>query len=131
MERLAVMYLLKLRYGDEFGNSAGGLWRLIFVLALMPWLRRYRLADELFEVEKDITKADVEEALAEGEETELVTRLSKKDENGAPEHMEDPQQEARKLRAYVKALEKKIEEKLGSESAQHLFSQIAQQIVMG
>jgi hypothetical protein len=47
MERLAVIYLLKLRYGKEFGTRAGGQWRLIFVLALMPWLRRYRLEDGL------------------------------------------------------------------------------------
>jgi hypothetical protein len=45
MERLAVIYLLKLRYGDGFATRAGGAWRLIFVMALMPWLRRYRLDD--------------------------------------------------------------------------------------
>jgi hypothetical protein len=45
MERLGVIYLLKLRYGEHFGNRAGGQWRLIFVIALMPWLRRYRLDD--------------------------------------------------------------------------------------
>jgi hypothetical protein len=45
MERLAVIYLLKLRYGDDFATRAGGAWRLLFVMALMPWLRRYRLDD--------------------------------------------------------------------------------------
>jgi hypothetical protein len=45
LECLGVLYLLKLRYGDAFGNRAGGQWRLIFVLSLMPWLRRYRLDD--------------------------------------------------------------------------------------
>jgi hypothetical protein len=45
MERLSVIYLLKLRYGEQFGHRAGGQWRLIFVIALMPWLRRYRLDD--------------------------------------------------------------------------------------
>ena len=45
MERLGVIYLLKLRHGEHFGNRAGGQWRLIFVMALMPWLRRYRLDD--------------------------------------------------------------------------------------
>ena len=40
---LGVMYLMKLRYGEHFGNRAGSTWRLIFVHALMPWLHRYRL----------------------------------------------------------------------------------------
>jgi len=45
IESLGKTYLLKLRYGDKFGTRAGGAWRLIFCLALMPWLRRYRLDD--------------------------------------------------------------------------------------
>ena len=47
MERLGVIYLLKLKYGVHFANRAGGQWRLIFVMALMPWLRRYRLDDSI------------------------------------------------------------------------------------
>lgn len=43
MERLAVIYPLKLRYGVSFATRAGSAWWLIFVMALMPWLRRYRL----------------------------------------------------------------------------------------
>ena len=43
MERLGVLYLLKLQHGNKFGTRAGSAWRLIFVQALMPWLRRYRL----------------------------------------------------------------------------------------
>ena len=39
------MYMLKLRHGDSFATRSGSAWRLIFVLALMPWLRRYRLDD--------------------------------------------------------------------------------------
>ena len=46
MERLSVLYMMKLRYGDKFGSRAGSAWRLIFVMALMPWLRRYRLDED-------------------------------------------------------------------------------------
>jgi hypothetical protein len=46
MERLGVMYMLKLRYGDDFANRAGSAWRLIFVMALMPWLRRFRVDED-------------------------------------------------------------------------------------
>ena len=44
MERLGVMYMLKLRHGS-FGNRAGSAWRLIIVQALMPWLRQFRLKE--------------------------------------------------------------------------------------
>lgn len=43
IERLATIYILKLRHGGDFGSRAGGAWRLIFVMAMMPWLRRFRL----------------------------------------------------------------------------------------
>lgn len=37
LESLGTIYLMKLRHGMEFGNSAGSCFRLIFVYALMPW----------------------------------------------------------------------------------------------
>lgn len=42
IELLGVMYLMKLRFGTAFGNSAGSTWRLLFVYALFPWLHQYR-----------------------------------------------------------------------------------------
>ena len=46
IERLGVMYMMKLRHGTKFANTAGSVWRLIFVFALMPWLRRYRITNK-------------------------------------------------------------------------------------
>ena len=47
------MYLLKLRYGESFGREAGTSWRLLFVFALMPWLRKYRIrSDENMDMTK-------------------------------------------------------------------------------
>lgn len=43
VERLGVMYMMKLRHGKKFGKQSGSIWRLLFVFALMPWLRRYRI----------------------------------------------------------------------------------------
>jgi hypothetical protein len=43
IELLGKIYLLKLRYGTNFGNTAGSCWRLIFVYALLPWLQKYRI----------------------------------------------------------------------------------------
>jgi len=46
---------MKLRHGGDFGKLSGSIWRLLFVFALMPWMRRYRLSSS----EKDL----MEEAL--------------------------------------------------------------------
>ena len=43
IERLGLLYLLKLYNGKSFGTQAGGQWRILFVLALMPWMRNYRV----------------------------------------------------------------------------------------
>eukprot|EP00562_Extubocellulus_spinifer_P015470 CAMPEP_0178572934 /NCGR_PEP_ID=MMETSP0697-20121206/18502_1 /TAXON_ID=265572 /ORGANISM="Extubocellulus spinifer, Strain CCMP396" /LENGTH=1173 /DNA_ID=CAMNT_0020207725 /DNA_START=93 /DNA_END=3616 /DNA_ORIENTATION=- len=42
IERLGKMYLMKIRHGNAFANAAGSTWRVVFVLAFMPWLRQYR-----------------------------------------------------------------------------------------
>lgn len=47
IERLGLLYLLKLRLGRKFGTRSGGAWRILFVLAVMPWLKRYRKASML------------------------------------------------------------------------------------
>lgn len=43
-ERWAYLYLLKLRYKDRFGTRAGAAWRILYTLALMPWMRKYRVS---------------------------------------------------------------------------------------
>lgn len=35
--------MLKLRHGPNFSTQSGAAWRILFSLALMPWLRRYRI----------------------------------------------------------------------------------------
>lgn len=43
IERLGYMFLLKLRHGKEFASRTGSHWRLLFVFALMPYLRKNRI----------------------------------------------------------------------------------------
>lgn len=53
MEQLGQMYLMKLRHKDDFGTKAGSIWRLLFVSALMPWLRKKRIQGDV-DVDKEI-----------------------------------------------------------------------------
>jgi hypothetical protein len=74
IERLSVIYLLKLRYGEQFGHRAGGQWRLIFVIALMPWLRRYRLDDgPSYEDQDDYAEERIDADIAKGENSHVDT----------------------------------------------------------
>jgi len=62
IERLGVMYMLKLRYGKPFMTRAGRYWRILFTLALMPWMRKYRLQPPpcTDEIDKEIEKVQME-----------------------------------------------------------------------
>ncbi len=51
IERLGMMYLMKLKHGDSFGKRSNSTWRLLFVFALMPWLQKYRIAEEIEDVD--------------------------------------------------------------------------------
>jgi len=46
IELLGLMYLMKLRHKDKFGTGSGTAWRLLFVIALMPWLKKKRIEDK-------------------------------------------------------------------------------------
>lgn len=38
-----IKYLMKLKHGENFAIKTGSIWRLLFVFALFPWLRQYRI----------------------------------------------------------------------------------------
>jgi hypothetical protein len=46
LERLGTIYMMKLYHGTDFVSRAGSCWRLLFVVALMPWMRKYRVTHE-------------------------------------------------------------------------------------
>ena len=41
IERLGMLLLLKLRLGSRFGRNPHACWRLLFTVALCPWLAKY------------------------------------------------------------------------------------------
>ena len=45
-ERLAQMYLMKWRY-PNFNSNAGAVWRQLFVLSLLPWMRKHRVFSDV------------------------------------------------------------------------------------
>lgn len=43
LEQLGYLYLMQLRYKDgKFATRSCSAWRLVFVMALMPWLHKFR-----------------------------------------------------------------------------------------
>lgn len=106
IELLGVMYLMKLRYGKNFGQRAGSTWRLIFVCALFPFLNKYRILEKNElpdEVEDDlelaVRDADMDEGAFEAvlpferahvadQFDQGVTEQSEKDpDNKRPSHL--------------------------------------------
>ena len=53
IETLGSMYLMKLKYKGSFMNRAGSKWRELLVIALMPWLHKYRKLHRQLEVSKE------------------------------------------------------------------------------
>ena len=58
MERLAQMYLMKLKHPATFGTRAGAAWRQLAVVALFPWMSQFRVLQteiELLAEDDDIS----------------------------------------------------------------------------
>jgi hypothetical protein len=52
LERLGLIYLMKLHHGKSFGTRAGAYWRMLFTLALFPWLAEYRIRPDAAKASK-------------------------------------------------------------------------------
>jgi hypothetical protein len=74
LERLAQMYLMKLKHKD-FGSGAGAVWRQLFVQALMPWLRKHRVFAKA-RIRQAISALSARKLQAEEDEKGLAERFA-------------------------------------------------------
>jgi hypothetical protein len=51
---------MKLKHGKNFVKKTGSTWRLLFVFALFPWLRQYRILgdEEVTDIEEQHNEED-------------------------------------------------------------------------
>lgn len=73
IERLGLMYMKKLRHGNKFATQAGSNWRLLFVMALMPWLQKYRIASDV-----NVLEDNTETQVGNGHATQQIKELEEK-----------------------------------------------------
>jgi len=92
IERLGLMYMMKLKFGDKFGRQSSSIWRLLFVFALMPWLRKYRIFTE-----EDAWDDNVKKVLQRS-----VDNVKKSDRKKDPvQRIKDLEEEIEKLRTQL------------------------------
>jgi len=74
IERLGMMYMMKLKHGNKFGNRSSSTWRLLFVFALMPWLRKYRILSESEKGAKSSENLQVEKLMEDNARLRAMNR---------------------------------------------------------
>ena len=116
LERLGCIYMLKLYHGPDFVSRAGSCWRLLFVVALMPWLRKYRVTNrfEVVDEESDGEFGDDEDDFGmNGREPTQIRRKSnvtrervvEKDNNDLLGAVKEEHDEVTSLKEKLMALE--------------------------
>eukprot|EP00804_Cyclotella_cryptica_P012970 CCRYP_002307-RC/>CCRYP_002307-RC protein AED:0.22 eAED:0.22 QI:0/0.87/0.82/1/0.81/0.82/17/751/915 len=93
LERIGVMYMMKLRYGDRFGSEAGTSWRLLFVYALFHGFAStgvIRGEDDLIPEMKSTAKSSYS-----------VKHLSRLSSNGENDDVETLKEEIKRLKSEV------------------------------
>lgn len=93
IEQFGLICMNKLQTG-AFASRAGSAWRLLFVLTMMPWLRRFRVADSTLE--------DADHTVINAVDVSLYALGD--DERSGEEASSDDQQSRKKLLKQIKRL---------------------------
>lgn len=63
LERLIMLYMVKIYHGKSFVTREGSCWRILFVTSLMPWLRRRYSSDSV--TAQTLPPSDSDQAVSE------------------------------------------------------------------
>ena len=76
INRLGGMFLMRIKHGSNFSSAAGTQWRLLFTIALFPWLAKYRKRkDKKDEEEKSMMLSSFVSTPREGRIQRLKNRI--------------------------------------------------------
>lgn len=125
IERFGLLCLLKLRIDCGFASRTGSAWRLLYVLTMMPWLRRFRVPDSGLEnVDETLQNLEhelkhekdkaVRQEIKEQMDIVMEDALRSKGESSDTEL----KNQIKRLRSRNKYLEKKIMSVLESQSTE-------------
>lgn len=82
IERLAAMYLMRLKHGQYFSTDAGAQWRVVFVLTLMPWLVKFSHARDNDDDDEDSYESGDNEEWGLGDSDAFVAANGGGDQEG-------------------------------------------------
>ena len=68
--------MMKLKHGDNFARKAGSIWRLLFVFALFPWLRKYRILNDNDAIDSDSATEMLDDSSSVMRSSMLQTKIS-------------------------------------------------------
>ena len=105
IESLGLLFLLKLRCDDSFGRRPHGCWRLLFVLVLMPWLKKYRVSG--FEQGRDITELQ-DKIAAAGEDESRKQELEEELDDLIKRHEKSDEKEVETMKKELQYLRQRV-----------------------
>lgn len=82
IERLAQMYLLRFHHREQFGNRACAAWRQVFVLLLMPWMRKHRVSRQV-RIQQSLKSLTANRLIAVEQDKNIVERFGEDVHNAA------------------------------------------------
>lgn len=116
LELLGTMYMMKIRHDEKFVNRAGYSFRLVFTVALMPWVRKYRVL-----ARPNSFKTKNKESAEEGQPKDHQLLPPSSNTHSQATEQSELESENERLRAEVERLRQELadknDKKMGDESS--------------